>query len=96
MEPGWAGLPPASPQPSPPMSPQFAQFNGQILPPPPPLDLARPPSPLPFPLATDVLEDDNSLVVGLKVFTKKTAPTVITGRLKDGSTASPRAPTRYN
>ena len=96
MEPGWAGLPPASPQPSPPMSPQFPQFNGPILLPPPPLDLGRPPSPAPFPLATDVLEDDNSLVVGLKVFTKKTAPTVITGRLKDGSAASPRAPTRYN
>jgi hypothetical protein len=35
-----------------------------------------------MPLPNDVLEEDNSIVVGLKVYTKKTSPSVITGRLK--------------
>lgn len=95
MEPGWAGMPPASPQPSPPQSPMFGQFNGQALPPPPPLDLPRPQSPPAFPLLPDVLEEDNSIVVGLKVFTKQAAPAVITGRLKDMTGAAARAPMRY-
>ena len=34
------------------------------------------------PLQSDVLEEDNSVVVGLKVYTKKMAPSVITGRLR--------------
>jgi hypothetical protein len=51
---------------------------------PPPLDLARPGTPplQAMPLPSDVLEEDNSIVVGLKVYTKKTSPSVITGRLK--------------
>ena len=99
MEPGWVGVAPASPPRSPLNSPPLAPYNGggpMPLPPPPPLPMGlppldlRPPSPLPIapPLATDSLEDDNSLVIGLKVFTRKSAPTVITGRLKN--------PTPYN
>ena len=61
---------------------------------PPPLDLARPASPplQPMPLPNDVLEEDNSIVIGLKVYTKKTSPSVITGRLK---TPAPNEPPRY-
>ena len=59
------------------------------LPPPPPMDLGRPLSPPPPPLPPsppmpidDVLEDDNSIVVGLRVYTQKSAPTLISGKLK--------------
>ncbi|KAF9480346.1 cysteine proteinase [Pholiota conissans] len=79
VEPGWSRVAPAYPNPSPPRSP-VQQYTPL---PPPPMDLPRPASPPIYPLPTDVLEDDNSIVVGLKVFTKRVAPTVITGRLKD-------------
>ena len=85
MEP-WAGIPPSPPRSprSPPGSPRFIMPTmmdnyGPI--PPPPLDLGRPVSPLPLPI-NDVLEDDNSIVVGLRVYTQKSAPTVISGKLK--------------
>ena len=89
-EPGWAGLPPASPPqsprspgavPLPPASPQYIPYPGPLLIPP-ALDLARPGSPPLPPLQSDVLDEDNSVVVGLKVYTKKMAPSVITGRLR--------------
>ena len=61
-------------------------------PPPPPLDLGgrpmtptlvQPPPPLPPVMPVDdVLEDDNSIVVGLRVYTQKSAPTLISGKLK--------------
>uniref|UniRef100_A0A8H7XM98 Calpain catalytic domain-containing protein n=1 Tax=Psilocybe cubensis TaxID=181762 RepID=A0A8H7XM98_PSICU len=90
MEPGWAGIPPGSP----PLSPgKITPFPPGLLPPPPPLDLAPLSPPLlpiggSMPLPTDVLEDDNSIVIGLKVYTKKIAPAVITGRLKSPPGAS--------
>lgn len=94
MEPGWAGIPPLSPVQSPLASPRFPAYND--LPLPPPLDLGQPLLP-PLPSANDVLPEDNSVVVGLKVYTKKTAPTVITGRLKLPSDRSaPPAPARYS
>ena len=49
---------------------------GRPLSPPPPLP-ASPPMPI-----DDVLEDDNSIVVGLRVYTQKSAPTLISGKLK--------------
>ncbi|KAF8194988.1 hypothetical protein BJ912DRAFT_1085666 [Pholiota molesta] len=91
-EPGWPRAGSVYPNPSPPGSPGLQPYAAP-LPPLPPLDPPRPISPPLFPLPTDVLEDDHSIVVGLKVFTKSVAPTVITGRLKAGS-ARP-AGTRY-
>ncbi|KAF8961992.1 hypothetical protein BDZ97DRAFT_1920880 [Flammula alnicola] len=100
MEPGWAGMPPASPANSPPASPRYAAYDVPILamsPHPLDLGLGRPPSPPSLPLPPDVLDEDNSIVVGLKIYTKKTAPTVITGRLKSPSGKGASAgPTRYN
>ena len=75
------------------MSPRYMDLYGPLPPPPPPLDLAggggigggggRPISP-PLPLSvSDVLEDDNSMVVGLRVYTQKSAPTLISGKLKN-------------
>ena len=52
------------------------------------MDLGRPLSPppaLPLPPQMpidDVLEDDNSIVIGLRVYTQKSAPTIISGKLK--------------
>ncbi|PPQ91204.1 hypothetical protein CVT25_001220 [Psilocybe cyanescens] len=90
MEPGWAGIPPGSPPHSPgPLTPYPpGPFGGGVpLLPPLPMDLGPLTPPLlplggSMPLPSDVLEEDNSIVIGLKVYTKKTAPTVITGRLK--------------
>lgn len=65
-------------------SPRYiAVDNYGPIPPPPPLDLGRPMSPTPMVMnVNDVLEDDNSVVVGLRVYTQKSAPTLITGKLK--------------
>jgi len=68
-----------------------------------PLDLARPASPPPvlsMPMPSDTLEDDNSIVVGLKVYTKQTSPSVITGKLRTpssggGAGAAQNDPLRY-
>ncbi|KAF8160001.1 hypothetical protein B0H34DRAFT_782523 [Crassisporium funariophilum] len=84
MEPGWAGLPPVSPMSSAPGSPRYAPMplGGYGLPPPPP-----PPLPLDLGMGDgggDGLEDDNAVVVGLRVYTAKGAPTFICGRLKKG------------
>ena len=90
MEP-WAGIPPSPPGPRSPIgSPRYLPMdNYGPLPPPPPMDLGRPLSPPPPPLPPsppmpidDVLEDDNSIVVGLRVYTQKSAPTLISGKLK--------------
>ena len=86
MEP-WAGIPPSPPPVGPrsPLgSPRYMPMDnyGPI---PPPFDLGRPVSPaLPAPAIpiNDVLEDDNSIVVGLRVYTQKSAPTLISGKLK--------------
>ena len=93
MEP-WAGIPPSPPGPRSPIgSPRYLPIDSYgPLPPPPPMDLGgRPLSPPPpIPLAPpppmpidDVLEDDNSIVVGLRVYTQKSAPTIISGKLKN-------------
>ncbi|KDR70875.1 hypothetical protein GALMADRAFT_159702 [Galerina marginata CBS 339.88] len=109
MEPGWAGMPPPSPPPPLPRSPGSPPYPYVTVPydplmmPPPPLDLGRPVTPPPLlnmprmPLPSDVLEEDNSVVVGLKVYTKRTAPTVITGRLKAplGTPPPPGGPVVY-
>jgi hypothetical protein len=84
MEP-WAGIPPSPPNPQSPIgSPRYMPVDGYgPLPPPPPMDLAlSPPPPPPMPPIDDVLEDDNSVVVGLRVYTQKGAPTIISGKLK--------------
>lgn len=53
-------------------------LSGRPLSPPPPIPLPPPP-----PMAIDdVLEDDNSIVIGLRVYTQKSAPTIISGKLK--------------
>jgi hypothetical protein len=87
MEP-WAGIPPSPPPPvgprSPLGSPRYMDNYGPI--PLPPLDLGRPVSPAPAPGAipiNDVLEDDNSIVIGLRVYTQKSAPTLISGKLNE-------------
>ena len=91
MEP-WAGIPPTPPGPRSAIgSPRYIPMdNYGPLPPPPPLDLGRPlsppiPPPPPPPLMPidDVLEDDNSIVIGLRVYTQKSAPTLISGKLKN-------------
>ena len=82
MEP-WAGIPPSPPGPRSPIgSPRYMPMDNYG--PPPPLDLGRPISPPPPPLlpVNDVLEDDNSIVIGLRVYTQKSAPTLISGKLK--------------
>ena len=92
MEP-WAGIPPTPPGPRSPIgSPRYLPIDSYgPLPPPPPMDLngrpLSPPPPIPLqpppPMAIDdVLEDDNSIVVGLRVYTQKSAPTIISGKLK--------------
>ena len=93
MEP-WAGIPPTPPGPRSPIgSPRYMPIDNYGPLPPPPLDIGRPLSPpppqLPLPLppspmpVDDVLEDDNSIVVGLRVYTQKSAPTIISGKLKN-------------
>ena len=47
------------------------------------------------PLMTDTLEDDNSIVVGLKVFTKKDVPTLICGRVKNSRQSKQTGNVRY-
>jgi len=79
MEP-WAGIPPSPPRSPPPGSPRYMPMDNYGSIQPPPLDLGRPISP-PLPI-NDVLEDDNSIVVGLRVYTQKSAPTLISGKLK--------------
>ena len=87
MEP-WAGIPPSPPGPRSPIgSPRYVPIDNYGPLPPPPLDLGRPMSPPPLPTSPpmpidDVLEDDNSIVVGLRVYTQKSAPTMISGKLK--------------
>ena len=90
MEP-WAGIPPSPPSPRSPIggSPRYIPMDNYGPLPPPPLDLGRPmtppllpPLPLPPMPIDDVLEDDNSIVIGLRVYTQKTAPTIISGKLR--------------
>lgn len=50
----------------------------------------RTPSPVHIsasPLTMNTLVDDNSIVVGLKVYTKKNVPTIICGRVRDSGRA---------
>jgi len=91
MEP-WAGIPPSS------LSLSRPPRYMDNYPPPPPLDLGGggrpmtppllpPPPPPPQPSSPqmpidDVLEEDNSIVIGLRVYTQKSAPTIISGKLK--------------
>ncbi|KAF8889514.1 hypothetical protein CPB84DRAFT_1711621 [Gymnopilus junonius] len=95
-EPGLVGLG-GPPSPSPPHSPVSPQPYTSIplardppIPPPPVMEWI-PSAPLP----NDVLEEDNSTVIGLKVYTKKKAPTVITGRLRPPSDSSTNGPAPY-
>ncbi|PPR07664.1 hypothetical protein CVT26_001594 [Gymnopilus dilepis] len=92
-EPGLVGMPESPSPPQSPVSPPLQPYV-PLPPPPPPMDWGGPPSPIipAAPLPSDVLEEDNSVVVGLKVYTKKTAPTVITGRLKPPAGVSGPAP----
>ena len=55
--------------------------QGRPLSPPPPLTTSPPQMPI-----DDVLEDDNSIVIGLRVYTQKSAPTTISGKLKSPGT----------
>lgn len=54
-----------------------------------------PRQPLPPPLMTDSLEDDNSIVVGLKVYTMKIAPTTILGKVKSFDQTKETGNVRY-
>ncbi|KAJ2936231.1 hypothetical protein H1R20_g863, partial [Candolleomyces eurysporus] len=88
---GWEDEPHHEPPVPVPVPQSPASFVLPPPPPPPPLPplapLSRSPSPVPIrPLARgdplETLEDDNALVVGLKVFTQGMAVSVITGSLK--------------
>ncbi|KAF9529604.1 hypothetical protein CPB83DRAFT_852400 [Crepidotus variabilis] len=108
-EPGWVGgvdqPPPLSAPASPPMTPNIRSPgplppgplpSGSHPPLPPPLS-PRPLSPPPLapPLMTDMLEEDNSIVVGLKIYTQQETPTVICGRLKDSRQSGRFGSVRY-
>ncbi len=82
-------LPPLHPSP-PPLGPS------DPLPAPPTSRTPSPPLPV-FapPLRTDILEDDNSIVVGLKLFTKKDVPTMICGRVKNSRQSKQVGKVRY-
>lgn len=85
IEPRWAGGLPASVADSPPQSPQPA-YPGCLASFPAPMIIPAPIaySPPPPPPSQEVLEDDNTIVIGLRVYTHKSAPTLICGRLKSG------------
>ena len=72
-----ASSPPRSPRPAYPGC--LSAFPAPMIIPPP---IAY--SPPPPPPSQEVLEDDNTIVVGLRVYTHKSAPTLICGRLKRG------------
>ncbi|KAF6759436.1 hypothetical protein DFP72DRAFT_885180 [Ephemerocybe angulata] len=78
---------PNQPLPPPPPPQHGPPFTGP--PPPPPPQLPPPPDkrrqgPA---VGDEYLEDDNGIVLGLKVFTKGISPTAITGRLKEPTTS---------
>jgi hypothetical protein len=84
IEPRWAGSvaggsPPQSPQPAYPGC--LAAYPAPMIIPPP---IAYSPTPPLPPPSQEVLEDDNTIVIGLRVYTHKSAPTLICGRLKSG------------
>ena len=89
-------LPPNGPVPVPlPLPPSPSPPPIPISPIPPPKLTPIRVQPLPPPLMTDTLEDDNSIVVGLKVYTTKNAPTTIIGKVQNSDQAKEPGNVRY-